>query len=312
MDDRHLDFRLLECLKILVAERHVTRAAERLGMSQPKLSSVLARLRQVTGDPLLVRTPEGMTPTPLARELAARSSEFLDGWRSLVSRESSFRPEESDQSFTIRALDAIAQDLVITCAPRIRQAAPGISIELSGVRDEGVRAALERGELDLVIAWIPDLPADFFISQLAVYGVCCIASADHPRIKDQLDLETYVREAHVQMTRGRKHLPLIFEQHIDDFLASQRLERHIAFYSHSLMLVPEVVAQTDLIATIPRHLAEEASSRLRLRLFEPPLPLPKQEIALIWHGRTNNDPGNRWLRSVLRQAAQKRTAVRDG
>lgn len=311
MDDRHLDFRLLECLKVLVDERHVTRAAERLGLSQPKLSGVLARLRQVTGDPLLVRTPEGMTPTPLALELAAHSSEFLDRWRNLVSRETVFKAEESHQSFTIAALDAIAQDLVVTCAPRIRQEAPGMSIELSGVRDGGTRAGLERGEIDLVLAWNPDLPPDFLISQLTVYSACCVVSAEHPRIRDHLDLETFARESHVQVTRGRKHVPSIFERRIDDFLTSKGMERHIGFYSHSVMLVPELVANTDLISTIPRHLAQEPASRLNLRLFEPPLPLPKQEIAMIWHARTTNDPGNRWLRNVLRQAAQRRTAGRD-
>ena len=310
MGDRHLDFKLLECLKVLVAERHVTRAAERLRMSQPKLSSALARLRHMTGDPLLVRTPEGMMPTPLARELAAQSGEFLDRWRSLVGLDSQFEPATSNQSFGIRAIDMIAQDLVVACAPRIRETAPLISIEISGGRDSGVRAALERGEVDMVLAWMPDLPADFFISLLTVYDLCCIASVDHPRLRHELDLKAYAAEAHVKMTRGFKHFPLIIEDRIDSLLASKGLERNVAFYSHSMMLVPDIVARTDLIATMPRHLAEEASTRLGLQLFEVPLPLRKQEVSLIWHARTNNDPGNRWLRSVLRSVAQRRATGR--
>jgi len=302
MDGRAIDFRLLECLQVLVAERHVTRAAERIGMTQPKLSSALARLRQLTGDPLLVRTPEGMMPTDLALELAAHSGEFLLRWRGLVSSDSNFSPATADRTFRIQTTDFVLQDLIVPLMAEARALAPGVRISVTSPSHD-LREQLETGEIDLVIGYVPHAPEDLFITQLLDYTPCCIAAGAHPRLGDTLDFDQYVAEAHVIITFGRSHQPFMTEQFVNSLLAEHNAKRNVAAYVPSALVVPDMVASSDLLAMVPRPLAEAAAERLALKVFDPPFSIPPQDIAMIWHARTKNDPPARWLRGLLRKVA---------
>ena len=273
-------------------------------MTQPKLSNALSRLRSITGDPLLVRTPSGMMPTELAQELAAQCGNFLMQWDSLIGRESVFNAAEAQRNFTICTTETFTQDILLKAAQKARAVAPGISFSVSRPTYNNVRDALDTGEVDLAIGWTPDLAPDLFISQLAAYDVCCVIAANHPRIGEEMTLEQYARESHVQLTYGRPHHPFIIERYAEQILASKGIQRKIAFYMPSPLLVPELVAVTDLIGLVARPLAEAASRRFDIRVLAPPFQMPQQEVSMIWHVRTKNDPANRWLRNFLRESSQ--------
>jgi DNA-binding transcriptional LysR family regulator len=304
-EDRSIDFRLLECLQTLVDERHVSKAAQRLGMTQPKLSHVLARLRQITGDPLLVRTPTGMVPTELARELAAQASDFLTRWRSLVASDPNFSPQTSQATFNVQTPDFLAEELMVPLLHELRIAAPDVTVSLSVPAIESWRERLETGELDLALGYLPHPPTEFYISQLITYEWVCIAAADHPRVGATPDLEQFLQESHIVLSFGRGHEPSLTERYVEGLLAERNMRRKVAVYAPSGLVVPALVANTDLIALIPKPLAHQAALRLPVKIFMPPFALQPQHISMVWHARTQNDPAHRWLRALLRQVAAR-------
>lgn len=303
MSTRSIDFRLLEALQALVSEGHVSRAAERLGTTQPKLSNALARLRKATGDPLLIRTPEGMQPTALARELASRAGEFLSCWNGAICGDASFTPETSGRAFRIQAADFVLSEVVEPALKEVRAMAPGICVSVSPPLFSAMKEGLETGELDLVLGTITEMPQDFFVSRVTSFEACCIVSAHHPRIKKRLDIADYLRESHVVHTFGRSHQPSFYEQHIDDLISASGGRRRATMHVPYVLLTPTIVAESELIATVPKSFAERAAKHLALKIFKPPLALESFSVAMLWHARTKNDPAAQWFRDVIRRVA---------
>jgi len=174
MDNRTVDIRQLECLQMLAAEKHVTKAADRLGLSQPKLSSILARLRVATGDPLLVRTPTGMNTTPMAEELAQAAFVFLQEWDRLLQSRSDFSSATSQKLFRLQIPDIYMHNVGAELTRLIALEAPGVRVAQSWQSYTRMRELLETGEIDLAIGWYPHASQDLFVSQLATIEVCCV------------------------------------------------------------------------------------------------------------------------------------------
>lgn len=304
MDARSINFRLLECLQVLVRERHVTRAAEELGISQPKLSSALARLRKITGNPLLVRTSTGMEPTRLALDLASQAGEFITNWNMILCSEETFVPETTERIFCIQTTDFLMHEVLADAFQEIQSLAPHASLSISTLSLSNMREALDTGEVDLAMGWLPNLPPDLIVSHLMSYPLCCVVRADHPRIRAELTYEGYLNERHVVLTFGSSTQPLLTERMIDSVLAQNEAKRKVAFYVPSFLALVDIVSKSDLLGIIPLPLAQEAANQGRLRYFEPPIELPHQNSTMVWHARTKNDPGHKWLRGMLRRAMQ--------
>ncbi|HWE99878.1 MAG TPA: LysR family transcriptional regulator, partial [Caulobacteraceae bacterium] len=154
MDAGSINFRLLECLQMLVRERHVTRAAEALGISQPKLSGALARLRKITGNPILVRTSTGMEPTRLALELASQAGEFITNWNRMICSDETFVPEETERTFCIQTTDFLVHEVLADAFREIQSLAPHASLSISTLSLDNMREALNTGEVDLAMGWL--------------------------------------------------------------------------------------------------------------------------------------------------------------
>lgn len=304
MDVRSINFRLLECLQVLVRERHVTRAAEELGMTQPKLSSALARLRKMTGNPILIRTSSGMEPTRLALELASQAGDFISNWNMILCNDEAFVPAETERIFRIQTTDFLIHEVLADVFHEIQSLAPHASLSISTLSLHNMREALDSGEVDLAMGWLPNLPPDLFVSHLMSYPLCCVARADHPRIGDELTFEDYLNERHVVLTFGSSTQLLLTERMIDSVLAQTEAKRKVAFYVPSFLALIDIVSKSDLLGIIPLPLAQEAASHQRLRYFEPPIELPHQNSVMVWHARTKSDPGHKWLRGMLRRAMQ--------
>jgi len=302
----NIDLHLLRCLQVLVSERNVTHAAQRLGMRQPTLSGALARLRAATGDPLLVRCADGMAPTPVAVELARHASIFLGQVQSTLSAQRSFDPKTAAGTIRVLATDYFAVSLFSDFIAKIHKTAPRISIKLVSnlVVSAGDWLEREDGDLALCRGRTSDLPPSIYVRKLCDVPLSCIVSADHQKIRGSLSLEQYVAFDHLAAL-GFGGEVMGYERRIDEMLAARGLNRRYAGQLQTSIAIPKIVAQTDLISTIPTDLAKKAAAGLPLQVLCHPLPLRAPEIIIAWHLRSNRDPLQRWIRSMVLEGVQE-------
>ncbi len=301
MDFGQVDLYALECLKLILSERSVTKAADKVGISQPSMSNILARLRKITGDPLLVRTADGMEPTAFGRALVDAAGNFVDQLSELAAEHGSFDPARSERTFVIQAVDFLTATVIARMCGYLRKSAPGISIVVGSIDLKSLRETLERGEADFALAPIQNLPDTLYSSTIPSSDLCCIAARDHPWIGDTLSVADYAKAAHVGLCLGDGKSPFVVEQNIDDVLARLGYARVKAVQVPSVLAVPAIVASTDLIAAIPSDLAETARLSLPIKILPFPLDRPKPEVSIVWHARSHSDPGSQWMRHLLRK-----------
>jgi len=301
LDITQIDIYALECLRLVVDERSVTKAADRLGISQPSMSNVIARLRRVTGDPLIIRRPDGMAPTPFAEALVTTSGAFLDRLRELAIRHEVFDPGSSTRSFVLLAVDYITATIVSRLMKKVREDAPGVSIIVGPLDIRNIRETLEKGEADFAISPTHTVPETLYGTNLAPREMVCIARSDHPVLQGTLTLEQFVGVPHAALSFGSSHSPYVTEQWTDEILANEGLTRFKAAQVASVLALPAIVAETDLIAVVPVDLAERAARTYAIDIYPLPIARPAPQHMVVWHARSVGDPGSQWLRALLRK-----------
>jgi DNA-binding transcriptional LysR family regulator len=286
-----LDANLLQLFELIYDTRSVTRAAEQLGLAQPTVSLQLGKLRRRLGDPLFVRTPAGMLPTPEADALIGLVRQTLESLRHLSRRRRQFDPAASGRHFHICMTDASHITLLPQLLAHMRSAAPGVRLGAQRI-DERTAQRLESGEADLALGLIPELDAGFYQQSLYDQDWVCLSNARHPRIGDTLSREIYEHESHISIVSGTGHhlLKACIERH--------RLKLRVALELPGFLGLAAIVSTTDLLATLPRHIGETLAGLNGLRVFPCPIPVPGFTVRQHWHSRYHNDPGNRWLREV--------------
>ncbi|HVZ45482.1 MAG TPA: LysR family transcriptional regulator [Ramlibacter sp.] len=296
-----LDVRLLRALLVLMAERNVSRAAERLGMSQPATSHVLARLRTVFGDPLLLRSRGGMTATNRALEIEAEVRELLARYDDLVKPGLGFEPATSVRRFSVTAPEFAEHMLMPPVMKQLRARAPGVRVDVRAPDPQRSYELLERGEVDLRIAWLLKPMPSLRSLQLFQDHMVYIADAEHPRIRGRLTLAQFLGVPHLR-TYGASVSTT--NRVIDEALerAGKRLE--MVFYLQNFLTVPSMLVGTDAVAALPLRLARRFAQQYPLQVLEPPLKLPRIRYAAYWHERSQHDAGHAWLRQIVREAAQ--------
>jgi LysR family transcriptional activator of mexEF-oprN operon len=286
-----------------VSEKHVTRAAERLGTTQPKLSALLARLREEFNDPLLVRTSEGMSPTPCAIELAKLACEISMRLDRIAAPQRQFDPALAESTFTLSMQSSIARFVLPPLMRLLNAEAPGVRIIARSPGSEQLKIRLEEGGCDLAVGYYENLPEALYSAVLFDQNFCCIVSKSHPIGENELTLEHYAGLRHVVFVGER--VPSATQEHlIDERLGELGLVRAVGLRVSSLLVTPSVVAATDMIATVPIRLARDAASHWPLRILSPPLTLPNPQIRMIWHERHHRDAAHRWLRDCLHRATR--------
>ena len=308
MEHKHLDIYLLRCLSALISEAHVTRAATRMGMTQPAMSATLARLRGLLGDPLLVRTEKGMIPTPRALELATSVQQGLELIDRALAQGAPFDYASAEIRFEIAATESVAFVLMPALIARMRQLAPGISMRVHVPELARVSHELEEGYADVLISFLRTVPEGFHTSLLLRQRLAVIAAATHPQVRDSITLEQYIRWPHAYYARGREGGATL-ESTIDDALAATGQTRRIAAWLPSILSSAAVVAGSDLLATVPEYVARHFEATLGLRVMAPPLPIQGVDIAMYWHERMHRNPAHQWLRSVVREVAGELQAL---
>jgi DNA-binding transcriptional LysR family regulator len=294
MDDRKLDLNLLTALEALLAELNVTRAAKRLNLSQPALSAQLARLRDVFGDPLLIPTSRGMSPTAMAMELETPLRQGLDQMRALVGRAHTFDPASAHMTFGIVSSDYIQVAVLLPFLLEIATVAPGVRVMLRQIHNrEAVRADLERGAVDVAFL-LPENVQGADLRSVNVLSERYVGIARKGSFEGStMTLARFVAARQIIVSPQAEG----FTGPTDDALAAMGLTRQVTFAVSSFALLIEAVSRSDLVALAPERLVALYTDRVDT--FEAPLPVAGFRIAMVWHDRTHDHPARKWLREKL-------------
>lgn len=302
MNITNKDFNLLLVFHVVYQERNASVAATRMALSQPALSHKLNKLRHEFADPLFVRAPRGLTPTPKAHELAPLVQR-------LISEMEAFYEQCEGRDFLARAerihlysTDYIEQTLLPRLLPRLREHAPNLQLITHNTRGLLPREELEKGTCDLAIAgFFADLPDTFRQQRLLSEDFVVLASQSNPRLQAGLDLQGFLACEHLLTTLTGDLNGLV-----DRALAAQGQVRKVAAGLSSFIAPPRLLRGTDLLLTCLRSVAEEAVAHDGdLRIHALPLALPRVEVMQIWHERTEADRLRRWLRQQIQQVAEE-------
>lgn len=291
-DIRTLDLNLLKALDALLDERSVTRAADRLALTQPAVSGMLTRLRDCFDDPLFTRTQRGIVPTVRALELAAPIKQILSEVNVLL-QPKAFDPSRAEMTFTLAATDYALRAVVVPFMAALRQQAPGIRVSVVPVVYDQVKLQMERGEVDVALLTPDSTPAELHSRALFDEEYVCLIREDHPAATEEhLSLETFCSLDHALVSYQGGH----FHGVTDDALATLGYKRRVTLSVSSFLVLPEILRVSDLIAVVPRRLAVNMQG---LKIMNPPLTLAGFTKSVAWHERTHRDAGYRWLRNVL-------------
>ncbi|WP_339882085.1 LysR family transcriptional regulator [Vreelandella maris] len=300
---RQFDLNLLLVFEALMRERHVTRAAERLYLSQPALSHALKRLRESLDDPLFIRTEKGMQPTPRAQALQPVVQQALALLREGLAPPALFSPANSTRRFTLATTDYFEEVMYPTFLSQLLAYAPGISFSIELITQEVLSEGLEQRQVDMVVGLDSQsvLPSGVIQTPWMDEELVCLAASHNERVGESLDIAQFARETHVELADISGLLP----SNIDSCLAQHGLTRRVISKNLNYIAAARVVALTEAIMTLPRQMAERFVTMLPVRLVEPPKELPSLKMTLIQHGLYANDPANVWLYQVLTEFANE-------
>ncbi|WP_133646956.1 LysR family transcriptional regulator [Paraburkholderia flava] len=291
-----LDLNLIPYLVAMEETRNVSRAAERLGVSQPRVSTALGRLREYFNDPLFVRTSRGMEPTPRALALIPAARDALVRIEKGMLDAQAFDPATSTHTFSI-ALSDVGE---IVFLPRLlqlfAQRAPNANLRSVSLPHAHVERGLESGDIDLAVGYFPDLGGNnFFQQRLFTHRFICLMRSDHPFAGAPLTLAQFVASGHaVVRSEGRS------QEVLEKFLEKKRIHRRAVLETPHFMSLPFILARTDLLATVPHAIGfAYVSEHASITLVEPPLDLPRFDLRQHWHRKYHNDPRTGWLRGVV-------------
>lgn len=296
---KRYDLNLLTALDALMHERSVSGAARLMGIGQPAMSAALSRLRALFGDPILVRSGSRMEPTPRALELADPLRETLARLALLIAPGTAFDPSCSQRTFRISGGDYVGMTLLPSLSARIAAGAARVDLRFRYLEKDAAIRAVEDDALDLALCVNDALPARFESEILIEETFVGAARAGHPILIGPMDMARYAACDHLLVTeRGDAR------GCVDDVLAGAGLARRIAMTVPSAALVADILAVTDLVATIPRRAGDRIAAGGAIALFEPPIESPGWAMRTIWAARNARDPALAWLRGELRAVAE--------
>lgn len=297
----------LKALHVLLEERHVTRAARRLGITQSSMSHRLKGLRAMFGDELLVRTNGVLAPTPRARELAVPLREAMDALERVVTRPQPFDPRTSRRVFSLAMPDLLAPMLPALVAS-VSRASPGVSLKVSPL-PPALGHALGTGHPELAFAALRDVPDSIRQRGLGVvrFGVAC--RRGHPLTRGVLTTERWLACRHIVVQSGNETPNVVA---VD--LSARGLSRQIGLEVPTFMSGLLAAAGSELVMNVPLILHAGLAATLGLTVMEAPVALPSVPAAMVWHERFHADDGHVWVRQLLYETLERaleRTPVRE-
>lgn len=288
------DLNLLPIFVALMEERSVTRAAERLGMTQPALSNALARLRTMLQDQLFIRERYGIQPTPVALELAPAIADALARLDDAVLGQQDFDPAHAERLFTIAPNGYVEFVLVPAIVARLAQVAPGIRLRLTPYGNDLSETGVISGTTAMVLGRIVDPPDNLVVQHLMDESLECVVRAGHPEVGEAITRDQFEHLRHVNVMPPGRIRAGVFQA-----LAQQQLKRDVAISVTNFFAVAEMVAVTDYCTTLPRLICNRLRHDPRLKVLPAPVDLGQFPVEIAWHVRYRHDPAHRWLRSLI-------------
>lgn len=292
------DLNLLPIFVALLEERSVTRAADRLGMTQSALSNALTRLRTMLQDPLFIRERYGMRPTPKAEMLAPALTAALAAMDAVVLGQQAFVPSQADQLITIAPNSYVEFVFVPALVARLSELAPGIRLRTLPFGTDLAETGVISGTTALVLGRITDPPDNLVVQHVADDGLACVVRADHPKVDGKITKAQYERMKHVNVLPPGRLRAGLFQA-----LERQGLKRDVVVSVNHFLSIPEVVAATDYCATLPKLICRRLGSDARLKVLPAPVDLGTFPMHMAWHVRYRDDPAHIWLRTLAAQVA---------
>jgi DNA-binding transcriptional LysR family regulator len=294
----NVDLNLFMVLDALLREGNATRAAEGLHVTQPAVSNALARLRFVLRDPLLVRNRRGLAATPRAQAIAPKLREALAGLEAIVSERIAFDPASTNRRFTLAGTDLIALSIGPRLSELLRARAPHASLHIVTVEHLAETDGLAH-DIDVHLGIPPVVPPACTAEHAYYEDFVVIARRGNRRIGKRLTLERFAELPHIEAALfGRP------DTRVDRALAKHGRARNVVTSVPQFASVPMFVAQSDAVATVARRVANVFAPLLPITLHKPPLALERLQIKLVWHARTDEDPGARFFRELVREAVK--------
>lgn len=292
-----VDLNLFVVLDAIYSEGGVSRAAEKLHLTQPAISHALARLRLLLGDPLFVRRGQGLIPTPLARNIIGPVRASLQALEGMLNRSSGFAPAESNRRFVVGMRDILEAALLPALLADFAENAPLLDLTSARVARRELEAELESGAVDAALDVFLPLSNNIRSQRLDHDTMVVVARKRHPGLRRGCDLDAYLAQRHVQVTsRPRRLGPE------DAELRRRGLRRDIALRCQHYFAACRTVERTNLLLTMPERYARVLSQQFDTRLYPLPFALPKFELFLYWHANVDQDAANLWLRQRILQA----------
>lgn len=287
-----MDTKLLTVFDEIYKTRSVSRAGENLSLPQTTVSLSLARLRRHFNDPLFVRTGAGMMPTPFAVTLVQPLRQAMEILR-IAQLQATFDPARSSRKFFIAMTDISHLEFLPALINKVSKLAPDVQVEVLRIT-AGTPMQLEAGDADLAIGFMPELEAGFYQQKLFDQTFACVVRRDHPRVKKSVTADIFEREKHVVITApGTGH------DLVERTLSQRRFNRKVALSLPTLPGVGNLLANTDLVATVPERVAQMLVGIAKVKSLPPPFKFPSFSIKQHWHERFHQDAANRWLRSTV-------------
>jgi DNA-binding transcriptional LysR family regulator len=296
------DLNLLVTLDVLLAEGSVAGAARRLRLSPSAMSRALARLREVTGDPLLVRAGRGLVPTPRAIELRTEVGALVDGANAVLRPAAKLDLTQLERRFTLRTSEGFVETFGPKLLAQIRAEAPGVTLQFVTKPDKE-SAPLREGEIDIETGVI-DVTTAPEMRMLPLFDDrwVGVVRAGHPLATRKVSLRAYGGAEHVHVLRRGLH-----SNEIDEAAQAAGIDRHAAIIVHGFSSALALARDTDLMATVPeRH---TGGLRKGMHSFALPIVIPPFTLSMLWHPRMDGDLAHKWLRSLVRAACRDKGSV---
>jgi DNA-binding transcriptional LysR family regulator len=301
MNNPAYDLKLLMCFDALMAERSVSRAAERLNLSQPAMSHALARLRRLFDDPLLLKGRGLMTPTSRALQLEGQVQDLLSALRRLAEQPAAFEPATARVRFSVMAPEYAEYLLAAPVTLHLEREAPNVALDFRASDPDRALDWLARGDLDFRLGWWPEPPAALRYKLLFRDRLVCAVRNNHPRFNASISTEDYLSAAHVRVQTPRTS---VSSGALDEAATALQHTLDVTLKVQNLAVMSEVVSASNLVATLPERLAVRLQDKYQLQVLPLPLAVPDIRMALYWHERTHKHAAHRWFRQAVSDAAK--------
>ncbi len=293
MNIRNFDLNLLRYFDALLTDLNVSHAARRLNLSQPAMSNALGRLRHFLADPVLVRAGSRMVATPLALRLHGPVRDILNSAQTAFNSMVDFEPLVADNTFEVGVSHYAEYVVLPGLLAKLREVAPGVNLVIRNLNEETLTEYLLDGKIDLAVVFSRGLQPTFHARDLLEDNYVCIAR----RSKDSgFDLAAYLECSHISLAQSLNAI-----NRIDETLARLGHRRKVALWSTNFYSAARIVSTSDLVATVPRRIADEFKDQNAFNIFPVPFEIAPLKLVQTWHERVHTDLAHKWLRGVVQE-----------